>query len=267
MIRLACPGCHKTLAIPDTLAGRLVACPKCKNKFRVPQPEPADPDDEAEVQVTARPRPGRSAPSRPAPPARPRRPAEEEDEQPVRRRPRPAEEEEDDLEEAPAPSRRRAEEDDEEGAPRRRERKKRRRTRPSRPREGMDPMLMGAIGVGGVCLLLGLGALLLPWLALVPICLGAFLYVAGYFWFIVVAFQDDVIQGILVFFVPFYFLYYLIVNWEGEKKPFLCSVAGFVLVMFGSCMGSMGNAIRGGPALEEAERPATWVMMSRSTPG
>ena len=70
---------------------------------------------------------------------------------------------------------------------------------------------------------------------MVPILLGWLTALVGGVMFLIVAFQDDVMQGILCWFVPFYSLFYLITHWEEEKVPFFIQIAGFVMVFMGSC--------------------------------
>ena len=49
MIRFPCSHCEARLAVRDALAGRLAACPQCKSKVRVPQPEAVG-DDGGELE-------------------------------------------------------------------------------------------------------------------------------------------------------------------------------------------------------------------------
>ena len=75
--------------------------------------------------------------------------------------------------------------------------------------------------------------------------LGFLLSIVGGIWFLMVAFQDDVMQGILCWFVPFYSLFYLATHWEEEKMPFFTQLAGLALMMFGSCAVGVGAGLRG----------------------
>jgi hypothetical protein len=87
-------------------------------------------------------------------------------------------------------------------------------------------------------------AVFVPSLAIVPIILGGFMAGAGGIMFLIVAFKDDAMQGILCWFVPFYSLYYLITHFEEEKIPFFLQVAGFVMMMIGGCAGGVGEGLR-----------------------
>jgi DNA-directed RNA polymerase subunit RPC12/RpoP len=57
---LACPGCGRSLNVPEDLAGRLVKCPACHKNFTAP-----------EVAVAAPPPPRQATPAAPPPPAPP----------------------------------------------------------------------------------------------------------------------------------------------------------------------------------------------------
>ena len=102
MIRIPCPGCDKTLRIPDAMAGRAVACPQCKHKFRVPEfDEPMESHEDADERISTAP------PTRPGKPRKPLPPEEEDDEPlPKIKRSRAEEDEEardaDNLESEPA---------------------------------------------------------------------------------------------------------------------------------------------------------------------
>src|SRR2546423_610715 len=60
-LRLTCPGCKRTVSVPDEAAGKTVRCPACKTPFVVPavEPEPVRPavrdDDEDEPRPRKRP--------------------------------------------------------------------------------------------------------------------------------------------------------------------------------------------------------------------
>ena len=48
MIHLVCTNCDKKLKVQDSLAGRLVRCPSCQTKLRVPESEAPEELDELE---------------------------------------------------------------------------------------------------------------------------------------------------------------------------------------------------------------------------
>jgi hypothetical protein len=253
MIRLQCPGCRKNLGVKDELAGRLVACPQCKTKLRVPQPEPEvdeleEVEDEVVESVTTAPRPGR----RPPPPKTRPRDDDEDDEAPreaVRRSRRPRDEEED-------------EEDEDEPRPRpARKRKKKRRVRRSGGGGGMGATFIAVGVVAAICIVMIVVSIFVPVVALVPMFLGWAIAFAGGVWFLVCAFQDDAIQGILCLFVPFYSLIYLITHFEEVKKPFLVQVVGTVLAIAGGCAGGLRAAKDAGEPYNrrvQIEIPLAW---------
>jgi hypothetical protein len=49
----------------------------------------------------------------------------------------------------------------------------------------------------------------------------------------VVAFQEDILQGILCLFVPFYSLYFLFTHLDQAGKPFLLNIVGSVVAGIG----------------------------------
>jgi predicted Zn finger-like uncharacterized protein len=96
MIRVKCPGCSTALNVKDDAAGKVVACPKCKERIKVAAAE-SDQVDEAPVPPAAKPK---GVVSKPAPAPVPKKKA-----------PPPPDEDLDDIEpeedEAP-PSRKKA---------------------------------------------------------------------------------------------------------------------------------------------------------------
>jgi hypothetical protein len=259
MPRLRCPSCTKVLSVPASLSGKMGLCPHCKSKVRVPvlEPESSEPDDQitdepparASRRVQSEPaaRPGRTRPDEDeevenveweevSPPERRRRGHEEDEDEYARPRRRRYEEDED------APPRRRDE--DEEERPRRRRRRRRRRESSGFWSDLSPMMKVMLIGVGASLALAGV-AVAVPQLAIVPVILGWLLMFAGQILFLVVAFQDDVMQGILCLFVPCYSLFYLITHFEEEKVPFFMQIGGIGVTMIGSAAGVAGAALRG----------------------
>ena len=92
MIRVQCSNCAKFLRVGPALAGRLVACPGCKSKLRVPA---RSDNDEAIVPAKQLPKPAPSKPTKASPvkapgPARPKPPPldkgeSDDEERPARR--------------------------------------------------------------------------------------------------------------------------------------------------------------------------------------
>ncbi len=262
MIRFQCPNCEKKLSVQDALAGRLAVCPACKQKVRIPAAE--EPEEEEEA-ATEKPR-ARTRPKGEEIEERPRRPLrrrdeeeEEEDEQPRRRQ---RDEEEDEEEEDERPRRRRRDEDDEneeeDERPRRKakdRRKKKKRRAASGPLGMQDPYVLAVSGVLLLGLLSAIAAFFVPVLSIVPLGLGAVTAFAGGVWFLIVAFSDDPMQGILCFLCGPYSLYYLITHFEECKRPFYLQCIGSLIIFLGFASASI-RASKG-----YAERPGAEVRM------
>jgi hypothetical protein len=242
MIRLSCPKCRKGLNIADKFAGKVGACPQCKTKVRVPDLEPdevevieeveeeiitdivedIEPEEETPRRDRIRGKIDKSEESRPRK-SRSRDEEDEEDEDKPARRKRTRDEEEDDE-------------------PPRRPRSGKRRKK-SRSQEGMSPLVKALIVMGGICLLSSIVSIFLNPAMFAPIILGMLMTAAGNIMFLIVAFSDDALQGLLCWLVPFYSLYYLITHFEEEKVPFLTSVGGLVMAMVGGIGGILGAAL------------------------
>jgi predicted Zn finger-like uncharacterized protein len=69
MIRIKCPACSTALNVKDDAAGKLVACPRCKERIKVPA-EDSDETDDAPVRPAAKPK---AAAPRPAPAPAPKK--------------------------------------------------------------------------------------------------------------------------------------------------------------------------------------------------
>ena len=41
--KVSCPGCEKSLKVPENLAGKSRACPYCRATVRIPESQPAEP--------------------------------------------------------------------------------------------------------------------------------------------------------------------------------------------------------------------------------
>jgi len=255
MIHVQCRSCYSTLALKDIYAGKLARCPICQNKVRVPKQEEEAEDEAPEERVSAAPK-ARAPVESKRPSRRPVREEEEEEERPVRPKRRPIEDDdrsEDIQEERPArPGRRpieHEEEDDDdvqlevvEEPPPRKRKKKRRRRRPRQESAGweMPDLNWFYIGLAVVALIWLVSiplAFVFPPFALVPVGLGCLLMVAGRIWFLIIAFQDEIIHGILCLFLGIYNLYYLLINFEETKVPFFVELLGVLMIVSGCCAG------------------------------
>lgn len=238
MPQVFCPNCDKKLAVPDRLAGKKGQCPRCKFRFDVPAEEEIEEHDFEVVEDEPEPDQEAAAPSRGV--------REGRDESPRRARSR------DDADDDDRPSRRRRDEDEDEPP---RPRKRTSRAGPRRRRREYDggsfwtsPVGLASTIGGGVALLSFLAAVLFPPLLVVPFGLGCLLASVGQIWFIIVAFQDDVMQGILCWAIPGYAFYYMLTNWEGVKNPVLTQAVGFLMAVGGICAGAIGSSIWAGVA-------------------
>ncbi|GAB5406109.1 MAG: hypothetical protein Aurels2KO_43400 [Aureliella sp.] len=72
----------------------------------------------------------------------------------------------------------------------------------------------------------------------------------GGIWLIVVAFQEDAVQGLLYLFLPFYALFYLITRWDTCRAPFMLCIVSLVSVIcsvFGMLIGTVILGLIVGP--------------------
>jgi hypothetical protein len=225
MIHFQCPKCRKKLGVKEEQAGGVGVCPECQCKFRIPaMPNTGEPASLP---------PRRSEPGRqedgPARPVRKRKRVEDDDDQPP--------------------------DDDEADRKRARKRGKKRRKRAASPSSGMPEFVVPLISLVVVALLFFGLALIWPVAALLPIGIGWLLSAVGGIWFLIVAFEDSAASGLLCLFVPFYGLYHLITHFDEEQRPFFLQLAGFLLVMTGTCAGAF-SAQRDKPAPKfRAENP------------
>jgi hypothetical protein len=178
----------------------------------------------------------------------------------TRRKPVEEDEEEDDrIASRPAAKRKVVEEDDESSADEeaepeerpRRKRKKKKRRGPSKAGSAiklpggleLTPFALTLVVFGGGGLVLIMIAFVFSFvfppvaivLSIVLYGLASLLMFGGGLWLLVVAFQDDALQGLLCLFVPLYSLYYLITHFEDCRRPFLVQVVGFVLMLGAGC--------------------------------
>ena len=240
VIRLICPGCEKTLKVNETQAGKIITCPACKTRFQVPQPELDEhPPPKPSRRVTA------AAVDE-----------EEAEEKPRRKR----HDKEEDDEDKPRRSRR-DEEEDEEPRPRPRAKKKKKKLR-SRQGGGfaewglITQVLVISAAIWAISFALGF---VWPPLMFVALGVGAILTIVGGIMFLIVVIQDDIIQVILCFFVPFYSLFYLITHFDECKQAFFIQMAGIGFLTLSMCAGVGAIAVMGKPEPPkkvELDRPA-----------
>jgi hypothetical protein len=106
----------------------------------------------------------------------------------------------------------------------------------------MDLPSLIVMGTSVFALLLVVVSLLVPLVSLLVMLLGAAMAIVGGIWFIIVAFQDEVMHGLLCLFVPFYALYYLVTHLDTTKQPFFLQLIGTLCMWVGAArLAAMGG--------------------------
>jgi hypothetical protein len=117
-------------------------------------------------------------------------------------------------------------------------------------------LVLGGAGGGGLLLLVVVGIvfpLLGGLLSLLMIGLGGMVSGGAGIWIVVIAFQDDTLQGVLTLLVPFYLVYYAITRWDTSKFAFLTYVAGAAVGLCGLGLGAF-LINKGVEAIKEAQQ-------------
>jgi hypothetical protein len=209
MFRFNCLHCDKKLYVPQEQAGKLCQCPRCNETLRIPDGGVEEDSEEGALRVEPSARSGLTRQPRPIPQRLPSR--------------RPADWEEDDQ----------WPEDSDERPGSWVKKPKKQRLRSSDGFFANLSPVSWIFGIGGViCLLTIVTLLIAPMMVLAFIGLGVVTILIGNLWFLFVAFQDDVIQGLLCWFVPFYAMYYLFSHLEEAKLPACVSFAGSLIILF-----------------------------------
>jgi hypothetical protein len=133
------------------------------------------------------------------------------------------------------PSPREVETDDEDDRPRPRRRRRRRRRSggfswPTEIIPGVSNFAAVLIILGAVWVLLAGIAVLLPPVGIFLILLGGLVATFGNIWFLIIAFQEDFITGLLCLLLWPYALFFLITNQESAGPPFLVNAIGLLMV-------------------------------------
>jgi hypothetical protein len=95
----------------------------------------------------------------------------------------------------------------------------------------MDPFLLILLGGGGLGLILILLGLIVPAFGYLAMAVGYMMSIVGGVWFLIIAFQDDVMSGILCLICGIYSLYYLVTHFEEEKQPFFLQLVGMGIII------------------------------------
>ena len=232
MIRVQCPKCDKKLALDDSKAGGVGACPACGQRFRVPGTRAQTPDTPNADKVratgparhankaTAKQRPAAKQTAPQQPPARPKEPWEEEDSSPYAVREEP---ESDDKPKV------------EYGIDKDYEKKVERKQREEEHKE-----TRGFIGLIFVLIflwiLMGVMPFIMTELMWVTIGLGWLLNLAGFIMFVTAGFRESLGQGLLMF-VPFYHIYFAIMHWKDTRNALVILYIGWFIFITGSVIG------------------------------
>jgi hypothetical protein len=253
MIRVVCPNCEKKLGIDDQFAGRLAVCPRCKTKVQVPRSEiplkeeeepakearePSDPqqieehEPVNEIVAENHPRPKKKKKRRPKGEDNEAQADEKpaQDEQPARKPPAGEEEDEgegQDGEEIEVP---------EDWKP------------PAVMVEkgpidaflALDLLWQLLLGVGVFCLILSMFTVSLkaPPIANVVLVIGAPIFVVGTGWYLLLVFNESILQGLFCLFVPLYFIYYFLTHTDEVQRPFYIGATGVLITMMSYCAGA-----------------------------
>lgn len=196
------------------------------------KPPPAEEDEDVEFEVVEEPPPKR------------RRVAKDEDDRvvaeerrpklpPAAKRPRPGRDEDDFEDDRPRKRRRRRREDGERSS--------------GTLIPGLDNFVMFLLGLGLLWLVLGGVAMAVPPLAFVLYGVGLLVQIAGSIWFLVVAFKDEVMHGVLCLLCGLYMLYYLATHFDETWRPFALIVIGTVMSVTASIIGGFAAQGMMGP--------------------
>ncbi|TMQ34936.1 MAG: hypothetical protein E6K70_04975 [Planctomycetota bacterium] len=232
MIRVQCPKCDKKLALDDSKAGGVGACPACGQRFRVPGTRAQTPDtpnaDKVRASGPARHANKATAKQRPAgkqtapqqPPSRPKEPWEEEDSSPYAVREEPESDDRPKVEYG-------IDKDYEKKVERKRQEEQQKETR------GFIGLIFLMIFIW---ILMGVMPFIMFELVWVSLSMGLLLTSAGGIMMTTAAFHEG--KGLLMLFVPFYGFYFMIMYWKEARNGFCiwligCLILGTALVTGG----------------------------------
>ena len=233
MIEFSCQACGKSLRVSSDKAGKSALCPSCKERIRIPMPQPAAPPQPAP----------RSAPATRAPdlpgfevvddePAAPAKQKLTTEKPAARPRPMPQRTPEpsplDDDAEPPESSR-----EDEEDRPRKKRKRRKRRKTKSLPQ--VSDTLVFAVGllllVGVWGLAMGIKVAGVYIAGLTALAIAGITAACGRMWFLMIAYSEDSTTGTLCLMFWPYSLYFMISNLAETWKPFAIEVLGGILVV------------------------------------
>ena len=239
-MRVACPRCAKSLNIPDAVAGQVGQCPGCSAKFRLPAARPNSPPSLPSSSKKSASAPVSSVTAKsPARPSATKGTADERrsrtavDRNAPRSRKSRVQETDDDDEELTFAERDRSREDDDEEDEKHAKAQRRRRDRRQRQTKDFTwgSVYLGLFAFYGVDLLLALMVgLLSSFGAIIFLGLmsnvGFILMMIGGIMMLVVAFRNDVMDGLFCIIIPFYGLYYLLNHYDELRRWFYLNLFG-----------------------------------------
>jgi hypothetical protein len=252
MIRVVCPKCEKKLGIDDQFAGRLAVCPRCKTKIQVPKSEIPLKEEEEPAKVAEQPHEPHAieehvpvnevadeVPPRPKKKKKRRPKAEDKETEAAE-----AQAGEKPAEETPAG----AEEDEGEGQE---------DVEIEVPEDWKPPAVMVEkgpldaflaldllwqllLGVGVFCLILSMFTVSLkaPPIANVVLVVGLPIFVVGVGWYLLLVFNESILQGLFCLFLPLYFIYYFMTHTDEVQRPFYIGATGGLITMMSYCAGA-----------------------------
>jgi hypothetical protein len=226
MIRLQCPKCEKKLGVDDSKAGGVGVCPECGQKFRIPGKPP--PSNKPNPNKGAAPRrqataPAKQAAAKPAaPPSRPKEAWEEEDSSPYEVK--GVEERGEDAVKV------------EYGIDKDYEKKVARKQKEDEKQE-----FRAFLGLMAIMIVIGIVLnclwLIMPELIWAPIGIGFLIMITGTIMLLVQAFKQDVLSFLLMFFVPFYDIYFTVMHWQDARNAFALRWIGLIIYFAGFLLG------------------------------
>jgi hypothetical protein len=249
MIRLTCPKCEKKLGIDDRFAGQIATCPRCKTRILVPSDEPETEESSEEIPEAKELKEVYGVePVVEVPPAEPTpKPAKQkEDGKPAKEKEngKPVKEKEDsklaptdaaDEEEKAAVGE--AKEGDEADS------KTELRVTgtlksPMEALLSLNWLWLLLLAIGSSSLLLSMLANLVPRVAYGVFAVGMLLLIWGWIWVLVRVFNESILQGLLCFVMPPYFLYFFSAHYDDYHRPFFVTMTGLLITMMGFCGGA-----------------------------
>jgi hypothetical protein len=110
------------------------------------------------------------------------------------------------------------------------------------------------LAVGCLCLLLSMFSSLVPHLTNIVAVVGILLIAWGYPWWLLLIFNESILQGLLCLCVPGYILWHFSTRYDDFHRPFFVAMTGMLIAMMGVC----GGAFRDPPAKSSNPQTVLW---------